>query len=785
MALRHSPRNSLKKSFTLIMAAFIVSTAFICGMTLIAANTTRHAFAQQNEVLERYQLAFDLSSAVQELLYRSADLSNSLSDAALDAFLIAQKELKYLSGELNDNELTQYILTTEQKISDGSLQALDHYINDNRLAGDRIMQDVRQLSQQLQDKVLTNQAARLEELETIQHKTIRTNNRIATGITLLTLLVILDFIILFFIVFRKTIKPIQSFIYTLRQAAKAPEDAKKHLIHLDSSGEIGEAAVALNSLLTATQSALETARSQAEAAMLSEARWKAILELSPDAVILIDQKSSRIIDCNPAFIAMLDLAGKDFTQYSAFDFHPHEKEKLGTFLEEVCANGHARADNLSCKLGDRTIPVSVVGVDVPGEDGKTTMLYIRDMSDIMARRRELEAAQMQAEEASEAKSAFLATMSHEIRTPLNGMLGMAQALEASQLSPADAEKVETIIESGDMLMTILNDVLDISKISAAQMELSKVPGNLGQLVTQTHKLFSAQAEDKNLDFPLSISPDFPEALSFDPVRVRQCLTNLVSNAIKFTKEGRVSIEAFTKDNDGKSCTVCLRVTDTGLGMNEETRQRVFSPFIQADSSISRKFGGTGLGLAITHELAHMMDGDITVQSTLGEGSCFTLTFKAELARAKPTVSKKRTASTSKMDLSDRKLLLVDDSAINRKVISTLLGVTGIAITEAENGQEALDHLYTSDFDLVLLDMHMPVLNGPQTIAHIRECDEDWTDIPVIAVTADAMLGDRERYLAMGLDGYITKPIDQRMLFVSLFKALDKAQNKANPALKTA
>jgi signal transduction histidine kinase/ActR/RegA family two-component response regulator len=785
MTLRQSPKSNLKKNFTLIMAAFIVSTAFICAMTLIASNTTRRAFAQQNEVLERYQLAFDLSSAVQELLYRSADLSNSLSDSSLDAFLIAQKELKYLSNELNKPELTQYILATEHKITDGSLKALDHYINNDRLAGDRTMQDVRQLSQQLQNKVLTHQAARLQELESIQHKTIETNKRISTGITLLTLLVILDFILLFFIVFHKTIKPIQSFISTLRQAAKAPEEAKKHLITLDSPGEIGEAAIALNSLLEATQNALEKARSQTEVAMLSEARWKAILELSPDAVILINQKTSKIIDCNPASIAMLDVVGKDFTQYTAFDFHPHEKEKLGTFLDEVCTKGHARADNLSCKLGDTTIPVSVVGVDVPGEDGNTTMLYIRDMSEIMAQRQELEAAQVKAEEASEAKSAFLATMSHEIRTPLNGMLGMAQALGASQLPAEDAEKVETIIESGDMLMTILNDVLDISKISAAQMELSKIPGDLGQLVSQTYKLFSAQAEDKNLEFTLSISPDLPEALCFDPVRVRQCLTNLVSNAIKFTKEGRVSIEAFAKDSDGKNRTLCLRVTDTGLGMTEETHQRVFSPFIQADSSISRKFGGTGLGLAITHELAHMMDGDIAVQSAPDEGSCFTFTFKAELANEKPMTSKKRAASTSKMDLSDRKLLLVDDSAINRKVISTLLSATGIAITEAENGQEALDHLYASDFDLVLLDMHMPVLNGPQTIAHIRKCDEGWTDIPVIAVTADAMLGDRERYLAMGLDGYITKPIDQRMLFVSLFKALDKPQGEPQATLKTA
>ncbi len=782
---RHPLKNTIKVNFALIMAAFAISTISICIITSLASNFSNRAIIKQDHLLERYRLAYNLGSAVHELLYYEASLSNSLSDPALDTYLDTHARLDRLTAELNEPALSDFINQTLFAISATTKSALSHYRNNDPIAGDAQMKLVRVSSAKLETRVLAYQAERLEKLESIQKITLSANQTIGRATTFFTVLALLTTGVLMLLVYRITIRPVHELVASLKQAIITPGNAKKYRVRNNSGGEIGEAILRLNSLLDATENALEDARSQAEKAKVSEANWRAIFKLSPDAVILMDQETTKIIDCNPATINMLDVAGKDFTQYSAFDFHTHEKEALAVFLAEIRNKGHARADDLSCKIGTKTIPVSVVGVDVPGTSNNTTMLYIRDMSENVAQRRELETAQVEAEQASEAKSVFLATMSHEIRTPLNGLLGMAQALGDSNLACEDADKVETIIESGDALMTILNDVLDISKISASQMEIAKIPGNLPKLVTQTCKLFAIQAEDKKLELAVSIHSDIPETLSFDQVRVRQCLTNLVSNALKFTQKGKVDIDVFLSDSCSDVCTVGVRVSDTGLGMDADTQKRIFSPFIQADSSISREFGGTGLGLAISHELAQLMGGDITVGSIPDKGSVFTFTFKAAIVEKEITNSKKSTKKPVKINLSDKKILLVDDSDINRKVMRTLLAKTGVNIVEAENGQEALDLLQAEAFDLVLLDMHMPVLNGPETIAYIRGSHETWTDIPVIAVTADAMLGDKERYLAMGLDGYITKPIDQRLLLISLFKALNKNYNEDKAIRKIA
>ncbi len=776
---------TLKSSIITMMTVFILTTLTMCAITLGAVQTTSRAIGKEGELLERYRLAYDLSDAVTELLYRSADLSNSLSDQALNAFYQAQGKLQGLGDALQDPALAAFIDTKTEEISRQSLAALDHYIANDRKAGDANMAEVRSISTALRSKVLSHQSTRLQELEHIQAKNLSTNGFVGKTTFAFTMLAILLAGSIMLLLYRITIKPIHGFITSLKKAALSPEKANRHRLSNVVAGEIGEATTALNTLLDATQNALENARAQAEMANHSEARWKAIFNLSPDAILLIERDTTKIVDCNPAALDMLGQAEADITQYSAFDFHPHEKESLNAFLSNIHANGHARVDDLSCKLEDKTIPVSVVGVDVPGDTIDATMLYVRDMSEFVSQQQALKTARREAEQASEAKGAFLATMSHEIRTPLNGMLGMAQALKTSKLCGDDADKVETIIESGDMLMTLLNDVLDISKINADQMQLSSIPSNLSQLASRTHKLFSAQAEDKNIDFRLSISKDVPEIAMFDQVRVRQCLSNLVSNALKFTDKGEVAIEVFVHSVKDKVCTLGLRVRDSGIGMNVETQARIFSPFIQADSSTSRKFGGTGLGLSITRELAQMMDGNIEVQSTAGKGSCFTFTFSATIEQADGDALQKVEKKSVKTGLSDYTVLIVDDSDINRKVIRTLLSATGIGIAEAVNGREALDMLHKQAFDVVLLDMHMPVLNGPDTIAHIRSCGEPWSDIAVLAVTADTEMSKKETYLPMGLDGYISKPIDQRILFTRVFEAVNKQHSNTSNAMKYA
>jgi CheY-like chemotaxis protein len=265
-------------------------------------------------------------------------------------------------------------------------------------------------------------------------------------------------------------------------------------------------------------------------------------------------------------------------------------------------------------------------------------------------------------------------------------------------------------------------------------------------------------------------------LKFDYVRVHQCVANLISNALKFTKAGEVTVSVTQQGTDTGDSLISVAVTDTGIGISEESASRLFSEFSQADDSTTRRFGGTGLGLAITRKLARMMGGNVTVTSRPGEGSMFTLTFRAGSASQSsalppPEASADNRASVALQGL---KLLLVDDNAVNRSVARLLLAPSGVIVTQATNGREALDRLAEQPFDLVLLDVHMPVMDGTETIRHIRASKEPWRDIPVIALTADAMSGDRARLLALGMSGYASKPIEQRVLIQEIQRVLSLA-----------
>ncbi len=393
---------------------------------------------------------------------------------------------------------------------------------------------------------------------------------------------------------------------------------------------------------------------------------------------------------------------------------------------------------------------------------------------VAARTEELKTALARAEAGTLAKAQFLATMSHEIRTPLNGVLGMAQSLLSDALSPAQRDKVTIIVESGASLTALLNDVLDISKIEAGKLEIAPVPGDLLHTVSRTLQLFDAQAEEKGLTLRLRHDPAFPTRLGYDPVRVRQCVSNLVSNAIKFTSHGAVEAHVSASVGPQGGWLVSIAISDTGIGMSADTQARLFEVFTQADGAITRKFGGTGLGLAISRQLARMMGGDIIVRSEDGRGSTFCLTFAAAEVEALAPAEGEQVGSRSMPEptgqqLRGIRLLLTDDNAINRQVIKLFLAPQGMEIVEASHGQEALDLLASQRFDIVLLDIHMPVMDGRETIRRIRKSEESWQSTPVIALTADAMAGDREKFIAMGMSDYISKPVDQRELVSKIAK----------------
>ena len=397
-----------------------------------------------------------------------------------------------------------------------------------------------------------------------------------------------------------------------------------------------------------------------------------------------------------------------------------------------------------------------------------------DVTDEEDRARELKAAQKAAEMASQSKSAFLANMSHEIRTPLNGIMGMAQVMSSTDLTDEQQEYMTTIIESGRTWMTLLNDVLDLSKIEAGKFDISPVDADLGHILRRIRKLWKPRAEEKGLNLSLSLDCDLPSFVRFDPTRVQQCVSNLVSNAIKFTQTGNVDVYATSRDLENGDQLIEIRVTDTGEGMDAETLGRLFQPFAQADETISRKHGGTGLGLSITRKLAELMGGTAVATSEPGRGSVFTLSFRAAPAATVPRrrvsdASGNETADRDKLKASNLKILLVDDHPINRQVAGLFLRPFNMRIVEAVNGAEALEALAREPFDIVLLDMHMPVMDGPATIRAIRATDESWHAVPVIALTADAMSGDKERYLAMGMDGYLSKPLAERDLISEILR----------------
>ena len=377
----------------------------------------------------------------------------------------------------------------------------------------------------------------------------------------------------------------------------------------------------------------------------------------------------------------------------------------------------------------------------------------------------LETAQDQAQEASRAKSAFLAMMSHELRTPMNGVLGMAHALGTTKLDARQSDYLDTIVQSGDGLMAILNDILDLSKIEAGKLDLEVAPFEIRVLGRQLHRVWGETARAKGLDLVLEIAPETPRWLAGDAVRARQILLNLVSNAVKFTQEGRIRIAIAPR-----AAGLEIAVSDTGVGMSAEQQAKLFTPFEQGDRSIARKYGGTGLGLSICRDLAQMMGGRITVASRLGEGSTFTVVLDLAATEA----PKLEVIPEAPPELAGTRVLVVDDNHANLAVARAVLEAVGVVVATAGDGREALARLRVEDFDLVLMDVHMPVMDGIEALRRVRGGEGGRPDVPVLALTADAMSGEAERLIGLGFDDAQPKPIQPAGLLRAIARRRDLA-----------
>jgi signal transduction histidine kinase/ActR/RegA family two-component response regulator len=397
----------------------------------------------------------------------------------------------------------------------------------------------------------------------------------------------------------------------------------------------------------------------------------------------------------------------------------------------------------------------------------------------LAERAAADVAREDARQAGRAKSNFLATMSHEIRTPMNGVLGMAQLLRRDETNSAQKQRLDVLIESGEYLLSILNDILDVSKIDAGRLDIVPAPEDLRLFLERLVGFWGAQADEKGVALILDMSASVPEFALFDALRLRQVLFNLIGNALKFTEEGCVEVKAEATPNGEGAVLLQLAIKDSGIGIAAHTLPNLFTRFSQAEDAEVRRFGGTGLGLSIAKQLIDLMGGKIWAESTLGEGSVFHI--KLPLAVANAAGAKPADEPATSDTVGALKVLAVDDNAVNLLVLDQLLTSLGHEVAKASSGHEALAAMAVEPFDLVLMDIQMPEMNGVDVLKRVRGEDGPNRYAPVVALTADVTSGGRKRYLELGFTEHAAKPIQIQELVEAMARAMAADPRRAMAA----